>query len=113
MSSMVRRFRPSATSFQVFTRECRAGVATFLTMSYIIFVNPSILAKAIPVPNAYQQLLTATALSAAIATFLMAALARYPFTLAPGMGLNAFFTFSVVIGMGVSWKTALAAVFVS
>ena len=89
--------------------EVRAGVATFLTMSYILFVNPQILSAAgMPVAD----VVIATAVGSAVATFVMAFLANYPFALAPGMGLNAYFTFSVVQGMGVSYQVALAAVFI-
>lgn len=92
--------------------ELRAGLTTFLTMAYILFVNPEILGLAIPVPEARAQLLTATALSAASGSILMGLLARYPFAQAPGMGLNAYFTFTVVLGQKVAWQTALGAVFV-
>jgi adenine/guanine/hypoxanthine permease len=89
--------------------EVRAGVATFLTMAYILFVNPQILADAgMPVHD----VTLATAMAASVATLVMGLLANYPFALAPGMGLNAYFTYGVVIGMGVSYQTALAAVFV-
>lgn len=93
--------------------EVRAGLTTFLTMSYIIVVNPIILSDAIDVPNAFTQLLIVTCLAAGIGTLLMGVVARYPFAQAPGMGLNAFFTYTVVIGMGVPWETALGAVFIS
>lgn len=89
--------------------EFLAGLTTFMTMGYIIFVNPGILSKT---GMPFGPLMVATCLSAALATLCMAFMANYPFALAPGMGLNAFFTFSVVLGMGVSWKVALAAVFV-
>ena len=89
--------------------EVRAGVATFLTMGYILFVNPQILAQAGMPAN---DVTLATALAAAVATLVMGFYANYPFALAPGMGLNAYFTFGVVIGMGVSYPVALAAVFV-
>ncbi|MBR1417573.1 MAG: NCS2 family permease [Synergistaceae bacterium] len=89
--------------------EVIAGITTFVTMSYIIFVNPDILSKA---GMDFNSLVVVTCLASALGTFLMAVLANYPIALAPGMGLNAFFTFSVVMGMGVSWKVALAAVFV-
>lgn len=95
------------------SREMRAGVTTFLTMSYIVFVNPQILSEAIDVPNSFVQLLTVTCLAAMIGTLLMGLVARYPFAQAPGMGLNAFFTYTVVLGMGVPWQTALGAVFIS
>ena len=103
-----RRFEVSNRNSTLAT-EVRAGFATFLTMSYILFVNPQILSGAgMPVSD----VVVATAVGAAVATFLMAFLANYPFALAPGMGLNAYFTFSVVQGMGVSYQVALAAVFV-
>lgn len=88
--------------------EIFAGFTTFMTMAYIIFVNPDILSKT---GMPFGALMTATCLSAALATFLMAFLANYPIALAPGMGLNAFFAFSVVLGMQISWKVALAAIF--
>lgn len=89
--------------------ELVAGVTTFLTMSYILAVNPSILSQA---GMSKESVFTATALSAALATLVMAALAKLPVALAPAMGLNAFFTYTVVLGMGVSWQTALTAVFI-
>jgi AGZA family xanthine/uracil permease-like MFS transporter len=90
--------------------EILAGFTTFITMAYIVFVNPSILKDAgMPVPAVF----AATCLSAAFATVLMGAFARYPIALAPGMGLNAYFTYTVVKGMGVPWQTALGAVFLS
>ena len=91
--------------------EVLAGLTTFMTMSYIIFVNPLILSDAIG-KDAIPSLVTATALSAGIATIIMGLYARKPFALAPGMGLNAYFTYGVVLGMGYSWEVALAAVFV-
>lgn len=91
-------------------REILAGVTTFLTMAYIIFVNPSILAEAGMNPAAVT---AATCLSAGLASILMGAIARYPIAMAPGMGLNAYFTYAVVKGMGISWQTALGAVFLS
>ena len=94
-------------------QEVRAGITTFLTMSYVLFVNPQILSGAIQVPNAFVQLLMATAIAAAFGSLAMGLVAKYPFAQAPGMGLNAFFSFSVVLGMGVPWQTALGAVFIS
>lgn len=96
-------------------RELRAGFTTFLTMAYILFVNPDILSKAIHLDggNTFGQLLTATALAAAAGTFVMGVVARYPFATAPGMGLNAYFTFTVVLGQGVPWQKALGCVFLS
>ena len=89
--------------------EVRAGVTTFLTMGYILFINPQILSLA-GMPEA--DVAIATALGAAIATIIMGVYANYPFVLAPGMGLNAYFTFGVVQGLGISWQVALTAVFV-
>jgi AGZA family xanthine/uracil permease-like MFS transporter len=94
-------------------REVRAGFTTWLTMSYILFVNPQVLLPAIPVPNAFVQLLMATCLAAAFGSLAMGIVARYPFAQAPGMGLNAFFSFTVVGALGYPWQTALGAVFVS
>ena len=93
--------------------EVRAGITTFLAMAYIIFVNPAILSNAIDFEGAFPQLLTVTALAAAFGTLLMALWAKLPFALAPGMGLNAYFTFTVVLGLGIAWETALGAVFIS
>ena len=89
--------------------EVIAGITTFMTMAYILAVNPNILAEAGMDRGA---VFTATALAAFIATSLMAMWSNYPFVLAPGMGLNAYFAYTVVIGMGYTWKMALAAVFV-
>lgn len=90
--------------------EVLAGVTTFLTMAYIVLVNPSILSQAgIPLPA----VTAATCLSAALGSILMGIIARYPIALAPGMGLNAYFTYTVCIGMHVPWRTALGAVFLS
>lgn len=90
--------------------EILAGFTTFMAMAYIVVVNPSILKDAgMPLPG----VLTATCLSAAFGCLLMGVYARYPISLAPGMGLNAYFTYSVVKGMGVPWETALGAVFLS
>jgi len=88
--------------------EILAGITTFMTMAYILAVNPDILSATGMDKNA---VFTATALSAFIATMVMALVARLPFALAPGMGLNAFFAFTVVLGMGHSWQFALTAVF--
>jgi adenine/guanine/hypoxanthine permease len=90
--------------------EILAGFTTFVTMAYIVFVNPSILHETgMPLAG----VTAATCLSAAIGSFLMGGLARYPIALAPGMGLNAYFTYSVVKGLGIPWQTALGAVFIS
>lgn len=88
--------------------EVMAGITTFMTMAYILAVNPSILSAAGMDANA---VLIATALASFVGTMLMAFLANYPFALAPGMGLNAYFAFTVVIRMGYSWQIALLAVF--
>ncbi len=88
--------------------ELVAGLTTFLTMAYILAVNPGILGKTGMDTHA---VFTATALSAIIATLIMALYAKLPFALAPGMGLNAFFAFTVVLGMGYTWEFALTAVF--
>ncbi len=89
--------------------EVLAGITTFLTMAYILIVNPLILADA---GMDFGAVFTATALSAAIATLVMALWANLPFALAPGMGLNAFFAYTVVLTMGYSWQQALTAVFI-
>lgn len=89
--------------------EVIAGITTFMTMAYILAVNPSILSACGMDSGA---VFTATALAALIATLLMAAFSNYPFVLAPGMGLNAYFAYTVVLQMGYSWQAALAAVFV-
>lgn len=95
--------------------EVRAGITTFLTMAYILFVNPTTLGQAIKIPGVdlMPELLTTTALASAFASMLMALLGRYPLAVAPGMGLNAYFAFTVVLGQGVAWQTALGGVFIS
>ncbi|AOY42599.1 hypothetical protein AOT82_220 [Psychrobacter sp. AntiMn-1] len=90
--------------------EIVAGITTFLTMAYIIFVNPNILADAGMDKGA---VFVATCVAAAVGCFIMGIYARLPVALAPGMGLNAFFTYGVVLGMGYAWQTALGAVFLS
>ena len=97
--------------------EMLAGLTTFLTMSYIVVVNPAILANAITIegigPNRiFQMIAVVTLISAAVATLVMALYANRPFGQAPGLGLNAFFAFTVVLGLGIPWQTALAAVVV-
>ncbi|HHY46454.1 MAG TPA: NCS2 family permease [Firmicutes bacterium] len=89
--------------------EVIAGLTTFMTMAYIIIVNPGILSKAGMDIGA---VMVATCLGTALGTFIMAFYANYPFAMAPGMGLNAFFAFTVCLGMGVSWQVALGAVFI-
>ena len=89
-------------------RECFAGLTTFVTMAYILAVNPAILGAAGMDRGA---VFTASALAACVSTLLMALLSNYPFALAPGMGLNAYFAYTVVLKQGYSWQVALAAVF--
>lgn len=91
-------------------KEVMAGATTFLAMSYIIFVNPDILANA---GMDAGSVFVATCLSAAIGTLIMGLYANFPIAIAPGMGLNAFFTYGVVLGMGIAWQAALMAVFLS
>ena len=108
-NALERFFKLSENNTTVRT-EIAAGVTTFLTMAYIIFVNPAILSEAgVPFSGA----LFATCISAAIGSLLMGLIANYPFALAPGMGLNAYFTYTVVKGMGYDWRLALGAVFIS
>lgn len=90
--------------------EVVAGLTTFLTMAYIVFVNPNILAEA-GVPH--DAVFVATCIAAAIGTAIMGLYANYPIAMAPGMGLNAYFAYSVVKGMGFTWQAALGAVFIS
>lgn len=108
-SLLERLFKLSEHGTNVRT-EIIAGFTTFLTMCYIIIVNPGILSIT---GMDFGAVFVATCISAAIGCFIMGALANYPIALAPGMGLNAYFTFSVVKGMGVPWQVALAAVFMS
>src|SRR3974377_2176725 len=94
-------FRHLGTNWRT---EILAGVTTFLTMAYIVLVNPAILTSTgMPLPA----VTAATCLSAAFGSFLMGIIARYPIALAPGMGLNAYFTYTVVKGMGIPWQAAL------
>jgi AGZA family xanthine/uracil permease-like MFS transporter len=109
-----------------YRREIIAGITTFLAMAYILFVNPNMLsggelppdvkeglaAQGITFPS-FEAVFTATALAAIIGSLVMGIFAKYPIAQAPGMGLNAFFTYTVVITMGIPWQTALAGVFVS
>ena len=91
-------------------RELLAGLTTFMTMAYVVVVNPRILSEAgMPVDG----VLFATCISAALATLVMGLWANYPIALAPGMSLNAYFTYSIVIGRGVPWQTALGVVLLS
>jgi adenine/guanine/hypoxanthine permease len=89
--------------------EVIAGATTFMTMAYIIFVNPSMISKT---GLDFGAAMTATCISAAIATIMMGVYANYPIALAPGMGQNAFFTYTVCLTMGIAWQTALGCVWV-
>ncbi len=95
------------TNFKV---ETIAGLTTFMTMAYIIFVNPQLLSIT---GMDFGAVMVATCISSAIATLIMGVYGKYPFALAPGMGLNAYFTFGICLGMGVDWRVALGAVFIS
>jgi AGZA family xanthine/uracil permease-like MFS transporter len=108
--SALERYFGFAAHQTTWRTELIAGLTTFVTMAYIIFVNPAILSQT-GMPLA--AVTTSTCLCAAIGSILMGALANYPLALAPGMGLNAYFTYTVVKGMGVPWQTALGAVFLS
>ena len=108
MDWLNRRFKLKESETNVKT-EILAGLTTFMTMSYIIFVNPSILQNT---GMPFGSLFVSTCLAASLATFVMGVYANYPIGLAPGMGLNAFFAFTVVLGMGISWEIALTAVFI-
>jgi AGZA family xanthine/uracil permease-like MFS transporter len=102
-----------------FRRESLAGITTFMTMAYIVFVNPAILSAAFVGTGGansemmFRAMVCATCLASAIATFLMGIVANYPIALAPGMGLNAFLTFNICLMMHVPWPTALGMVFIS
>jgi AGZA family xanthine/uracil permease-like MFS transporter len=108
MSFFEKQFKLQENKTNVKT-EVYAGITTFMTMAYILIVNPSILSATGMDAGA---LLTATAIASALGTFCMAVFANYPFALAPGMGLNAYFAFTVVLQYGYSWQTALTAVFI-
>ncbi|WP_110113903.1 NCS2 family permease [Bacillus sp. CGMCC 1.16541] len=110
------QFEKAGTNYK---KETIAGITTFLSMAYILFVNPSILSLS-TVPDLPDHMrmdqgavFTATALAAAIGSLIMGLLGRYPIALAPGMGLNAFFAFTVVLTMGIPWQTALSGVMAS
>jgi AGZA family xanthine/uracil permease-like MFS transporter len=107
---MLDRFFELADSGTDIRRELLAGLTTFLTMAYIVVVNPSILSET---GMDWGAVFVATCLAAALGSLIMGLYANYPFGLAPGMGLNAYFTYGVVLGMGIAWQTALGAVFVS
>lgn len=107
---MLERYFKLAAHHTTLRREIIAGLSTFLTMSYIIFVNPAMLSET---GMDAGSVFAATCLASALACFIMGFYANYPIALAPGMGLNAFFTYTVVLESGYSWQTALAAVFIS
>lgn len=107
---MIEKYFNLSANHTTIRTEFVAGLTTFVSMAYILFVNPSVLGAAGMDKGA---VFTATGLIAAIATIFMGVVAKYPFAIAPGLGINAFFAYSVVLGMGVKWQTALAAVFVS
>jgi len=98
-----------------FRTETLAGLTTFVTMAYILIVNPGILSEAVFLTESgdlFGELVVATGVSAALATLIMGLYAKLPFALAPGMGINAYFAFTVVLGLGIDWRVALAAVFI-
>ncbi|WP_142847028.1 NCS2 family permease [Telmatospirillum sp. J64-1] len=107
---MLERFFHLQANGTTVRTEVLAGFTTFLTMAYIVFVNPAILADAGMDRGA---VFTATCLAAVIGTMIMGLLANYPIAQAPGMGMNAFFTYTIVIGMGHTWQVALGCVFIS
>ena len=101
-----------------FGTEIRAGLTTFLAMSYVVFVNPSVLSDGMAdqmpgVSNLFTQLIMVTCMAAILGSLYMGLIARYPYAQAPGMGLNAYFSYTVVLGLGYRWETALGAVFIS
>jgi AGZA family xanthine/uracil permease-like MFS transporter len=108
MEAIANYFKLEAAGSDIRT-EIRAGLTTFLTMAYILFVNPQLLSQSGMPAN---DVAFATAMASSIACLIMGLYARFPFALAPGMGLNAYFTYGVVQGMGVEWQVALAAVLV-
>jgi AGZA family xanthine/uracil permease-like MFS transporter len=110
--SLVDDYFGISSSLSTWQREVRAGLTTFLTMSYILLVNPAILGVAIKTPNAAAELLFATAAASAFGCLAMGLIARYPFATAPGMGLNAYFAYTVVLTLHIPWQIALGAVFV-
>ncbi|MFT9427834.1 MAG: NCS2 family permease, partial [Sporolactobacillus sp.] len=91
-------------------KETLAGLTTFISMAYILFVNPSVLGASGMDKGA---VFTATAIASALGCLIMGIVAKYPIAIAPGLGVNAFFAYTVVIGMKVPWQTALAGVFVA
>src|ERR1700676_1485473 len=109
-TSFIHRYFRLAENQTTVKQELLGGLTTFVTMAYIVVVNPQILAQAGVPPDG---VVFATCVSAAVATLVMGLYANYPIALAPGMSLNAYFTYTVCIGMHVPWPTALGAVFFS
>src|SRR5207237_2098223 len=91
--------------------EAVAGITTFFTMAYIVIVNPQILSADGKTGMAFSGVLTATVLVCFVMTLLMGVYAKLPFAVAPGMGINAFFTYTIILGTGVPWPTALGIIF--
>ena len=121
VSTILDRERGVARYFQFkayrtnFRTEVFAGLTTFMTMAYILVVHPLIISDAIFLQESgdlFGELVVVTGMSAAIGTLIMGLYGKYPFVLAPGMGTNAFFTYSVVLGLGIDWRVALAAVLI-
>jgi len=110
MTELLERFFDLKKNGTTVRTEIIAGITTFLTMSYIIVVNPGILKNA---GMPFSGVLFATVLVCALSSIAMGLYAKLPYSVAPGMGINAFFTFSLVVGMGIRWETALGAVFIS
>ncbi len=109
---MMEKFFKLNENNTTFRTEVIAGITTFMTMAYILAVNPSLLANEFGSNMDATAVLIATCLASFVGTMAMALLANYPFALAPGMGLNAYFSFTVCGAMGYSWQVALTAVFV-
>ena len=110
MKSVLENFFSVSEHQTSIQKEILAGVTTFITMAYIIFVNPQMMAQS---GMDYGAIFVGTCLAAAVACLLMGLFANWPVGLAPGMGLNAFFTYTVVGEMGYSWEVALGAVFIA
>lgn len=110
MTSLLNRIYRLPENGTTVGRELQAGLTTFAAMAYILAVNPAILSAAGMPPAA---LITVTALTAAVSTLIMGFMTNYPLALAPGMGINAYFAFTVCLGLGVSWQSALGLVFVN
>src|SRR6266704_656047 len=102
---------PSADKKTNLKTEAIAGVTTFFTMAYIVIVNPQILSAGGKTGMAFNGVLTATVIICFTMTLLMGLYAKLPFAVAPGMGINAFFTFTIILGKGVPWQTALGIIF--